>query len=91
MLTIMRSILVTFRLVHYVMIVSRRFPIILRPLSMLGTEGTILTRALLQLATATQAAQQRAEIWSTPIEKFGTVNEMAAVQGKSKLIAHGLG
>ena len=46
-LTILGSILLVSRLVHYVMIVSRRFPIILRPLSMLGTLGTILVSALL--------------------------------------------
>ena len=48
-LTILGSILLVSRLVHYVMIVSRRFPIILRPLSMLGTLGTILVSALLLL------------------------------------------
>ena len=91
MLTIMRSTLVTFRLVHYVMIVSRRFPIILPPLSMLETEGTILTSALLPLSTAAQAAQQGAEIWPTPIEKFDTVDAVAAAQGNPKLIARSRG
>ena len=91
MLTIMRLTLVAFRLVHYVMIVSRRFPRILRLLSMLGTEGTRLTSALLQLSAAAQAAQQRAEIWPTPIENFDTVDAVAAAQGNPKLIASGLG
>ena len=52
MLTILGSILLVSRLVHYLMIVSRRFPIILRPLSMLGTLGTILVSALLLLTHA---------------------------------------
>ena len=51
-LAILGSILLASRLVHYVMIVSRRFPIILRPLSMLGTLGTILVSALLLLTHA---------------------------------------
>ena len=51
-LTILGSILLVSRLVHYVMIVSRRLPIILRPLSMLGTLGTILVSALLLLTHA---------------------------------------
>ena len=88
MLTILRLTLVTFRLVHYVMIVSRRFPIILRPLSMLENEGTILTSALLPVFTA---ALQGAEIWPTPIEKFDTVDAVAAAQGNPKLIARSRG
>ena len=88
MLTIMRLTLVTFRLVHYVMIVSRRFPITLRPLSMLETEGTILTSALLPLFTA---ALQGAEIWPTPNEKFDTVDAVAAARGNPKLIARSRG
>ena len=88
MLTIMRLTLVAFRLAHYVMIVSRRFPIILRSLSMLENEGTILTSALLPLSTA---AQQGAEIWPTPIEKFDTVDAVAAAQGNPKLIARSRG
>ena len=54
MLKVLGSILLASRLVHYVMIVSRRFPIILRPLSMLGTLGTILVSALLLLTHAEQ-------------------------------------
>jgi len=53
-LKIMGSILLASRLVHYVMIVSRRFPIFLRPLSMLGTLGTILVSALLLLTHSGQ-------------------------------------
>ena len=37
------------RVVHYLMIVTRRLPVVLRPLSMLGTLGTILTAAILLL------------------------------------------
>ena len=55
---------------------------------MLENEGTILTSALLPLSTA---AQQGAEIWPTPIEKFDTVDAVAAAQGNPKLIASGLG
>ncbi|MGC6511142.1 MAG: MAPEG family protein [Parvibaculales bacterium] len=39
-------VLLVSRVVHYVMIVSRRLPMIFRPLSMLGTLGTILVSAL---------------------------------------------
>lgn len=37
------------RLLHYVMIVSRSLPIILRPISMLGTLGVLLISAILLL------------------------------------------
>ena len=51
-ITILGSTLLISRLVHYVMIVSRRFPMILRPLSMLGTLGSILAKALILLVAA---------------------------------------
>lgn len=41
------SVLLVSRIVHYLMIVTRSLPIILRPLSMLGTLGTILVSAVL--------------------------------------------
>ena len=44
------SILLVSRVMHYVTIVSRRFPIILRPVSMIGTLGTILVSAAILLA-----------------------------------------
>lgn len=50
-LAVLGSTLLVSRLVHYVMIVSRRFPMILRPLSMLGTLGTILASSLILLFT----------------------------------------
>ena len=43
------TIFLVSRIVHYLMIVSRRLPIILRPLSMIGTLGTILASAILLL------------------------------------------
>ena len=43
----MGSVLLVSRIVHYLMIVTRSLPIILRPLSMLGTLGTILVSAVL--------------------------------------------
>ena len=52
-LTILGSTLLVSRIVHYVMIVSRRFPMILRPLSMLGTLGTILASSIILLFTPT--------------------------------------
>lgn len=41
------AIFLVSRIIHYTMIVSRSFPIWLRPLSMLGTYGTILISAVL--------------------------------------------
>ncbi|KZX59069.1 hypothetical protein A3709_16075 [Halioglobus sp. HI00S01] len=43
------SVLLAARVLHYVMIVSRSLPIVLRPISMLGTLGSILTLAILLL------------------------------------------
>ena len=43
------SVFLAARLLHYVMIVSRLLPIILRPISMLGTLGVILISAILLL------------------------------------------
>ena len=43
------SVFLLSRVVHYLMIVTRRLPVVLRPLSMLGTLGTILTAAILLL------------------------------------------
>lgn len=43
------SVFLAARLLHYVMIVSRSLPIILRPISMLGTLGVILISAILLL------------------------------------------
>lgn len=48
-LMLLGSILLVSRVLHYVMIVTRSLPIILRPISMLGTLGTILASALLLL------------------------------------------
>ncbi len=48
-LMILGSVLLASRLLHYVMIVSRTLPIILRPISMIGTLGTILVSAVLLL------------------------------------------
>lgn len=43
------SVLLAARVLHYVMIVSRSLPIVLRPISMIGTLGSILTMAILLL------------------------------------------
>ena len=48
-LMILGSVLLISRLLHYVMIVSRALPIVFRPISMLGTLGTILVSAILLL------------------------------------------
>ena len=48
-LMILGSVLLVSRLLHYVMIVSRSRPIVLRPISMIGTLGTILASAILLL------------------------------------------
>ncbi len=41
------SVLLVSRLLHYVMIVSRGLPIVLRPISMIGTLGVILVSSIL--------------------------------------------
>ena len=46
-LMILGSVLLVSRLLHYVMIVTRSLPIVLRPISMIGTLGTILVSAIL--------------------------------------------
>lgn len=46
-LMVLGSVLLVSRIIHYLMIVTRSLPIILRPLSMLGTLGTILVSAVL--------------------------------------------
>jgi len=46
-LFILGSVFLLSRLIHYVTIVSRFLPVIMRPLSMLGTLGVILTSAIL--------------------------------------------
>jgi len=46
-LVVMGSILLASRLTHYLTIVTLRLPWILRPLSMLGTLGTILAASLM--------------------------------------------
>ena len=48
-LVVMGSILLASRLTHYLTIVTLRLPWILRPLSMLGTLGTILAASLMLL------------------------------------------
>ncbi len=48
-LLILGSVLLVSRIVHYVMIVTRSLPIVLRPISMIGTLGTILVSAILLL------------------------------------------
>ena len=48
-LMLMGSILLASRLTHYLTIVTIRLPWILRPLSMLGTLGTILAASLMLL------------------------------------------
>jgi len=46
-LLILGSVFLLARLIHYVTIVSRLLPAFMRPLSMLGTLGVILTSAIL--------------------------------------------
>ena len=46
-LMILGSLLLVSRVLHYVMIVSRALPVVLRPISMIGTLGTILVSAIL--------------------------------------------
>ncbi len=46
-LMILGTVFLISRLLHYVMIVSRSLPVLLRPLSMIGTLGTILISAIL--------------------------------------------
>ena len=48
-LYILGGVLLLARLLHYVMIISRSLPIILRPVSMIGTLGTILVSGILLL------------------------------------------
>ena len=48
-LAVMGSILLASRLTHYLTIVTNRLPWILRPLSMLGTLGTILVASVMLL------------------------------------------
>ena len=48
-LVVMGSILLASRLTHYLTIITLRLPWILRPLSMLGTLGTILAASLMLL------------------------------------------
>ena len=43
------SVLVVARVLHYVMIVTKALPIVFRPISMIGTLGTILVSAVLLL------------------------------------------
>lgn len=46
-LYLLGGVLLVARLLHYVMITSRSLPIVLRPVSMLGTLGTVLVSAAL--------------------------------------------
>ena len=48
-LMLLGSVLLVSRLIHYVMIMSRSLPMVLRPISMFGTLGTILASAILLL------------------------------------------
>ena len=48
-LILMGSILLISRLTHYLTIATRRLPVILRPLSMVGTLGTILAASVMLL------------------------------------------
>jgi len=48
-LVAMGSVFLAARLLHYIMIVTRSLPIILRPISMMATLGTILTGGVLLL------------------------------------------
>ena len=43
------GVLLVSRIVHYLMIVTRSLPMVLRPISMLGTLGTVLASGLLLL------------------------------------------
>ena len=43
------GVLLVSRIVHYLMIVTRSLPMVLRPISMLGTLGTVLVSGLLLL------------------------------------------
>ncbi len=45
-LVILGSVLLVSRLLHYVMIVSRSLPLVLRPISMIGTLGVILASSV---------------------------------------------
>ena len=46
-LMILGSVFLVSRVLHYVMLVTRSLPIVFRPISMLGTLGTILVSAVL--------------------------------------------
>ena len=48
-LILMGSILLIARLTHYLTIATRKLPIVMRPLSMIGTLGTILAASVLLL------------------------------------------
>jgi len=48
-LIVMGSILLASRVTHYLTIATRRLPVILRPLSMIGTLGTILAASVMLL------------------------------------------
>ena len=48
-LILMGSVLLIARLTHYLTIATRKLPIIMRPLSMIGTLGTILAASLMLL------------------------------------------
>lgn len=48
-LVILGSVLLASRVLHYIMIVSRSLPIVLRPISMIGTLGVILASSILLL------------------------------------------
>ena len=49
-LILMGSILLIARITHYLTIATRKLPIILRPLSMIGTLGTILAASVMLLS-----------------------------------------
>lgn len=44
---VLGGVLLASRIVHYLMITTRSLPMVLRPLSMIGTLGTILVSAFL--------------------------------------------
>ena len=48
-LVILGTVLLVSRVLHYVMIVTRSLPMVLRPISMIGTLGTILVSSVLLL------------------------------------------
>ncbi len=48
-LVILGSIFLVSRILHYIMLVSRSLPMVLRPISMLGTLGVILASSILLL------------------------------------------